>query len=92
MMDHLRQMHNNLVLQSGLDIPHISGTSSVVAEHLGEDVIPAKKEPSISTTRKKSGNDAPPRSAGSSILITKAGSNRSTSKRERGARMGRLSP
>jgi hypothetical protein len=45
MMDHLRQMHNNLVLQSGLDIPHISGTSSVVAEHLGEDVITAKKEP-----------------------------------------------
>lgn len=45
MMDHLRQMHNNLVLQSGLDIPHITGTSSVVAEHLGEDVITANKEP-----------------------------------------------
>lgn len=44
MKAHLAIMHNNLVDQSGLDIPHLGG--SVVAEHLGElaNPIAAKRD------------------------------------------------
>jgi hypothetical protein len=50
MKSHLAILHNSLVDQSGLDIPRLaiapaSQGDSLVAEHLGEDVIPAKREP-----------------------------------------------
>jgi hypothetical protein len=45
MKSHLAILHNSLVDQSGLDIPHLGG--SVVAEHLGADVIPIKREPVV---------------------------------------------
>jgi hypothetical protein len=50
MKSHLAILHNSLVDQSGLDIPRLaiapaSQGDSLVAEHLGEDVIPAKRTP-----------------------------------------------
>jgi hypothetical protein len=39
---HLAKLHDALVDQSGLDIPHLAQGDSLVAEHLGEDVITEK--------------------------------------------------
>jgi hypothetical protein len=45
MKSHLITMHDNLVTQSGLDIPKLGEPGNLIAEHLGDDAIPAKKEP-----------------------------------------------
>jgi hypothetical protein len=48
---HLATLHDALVDQSGLDIPslgeehHLDATNKLIAEHLGDDTIPAKKTP-----------------------------------------------
>jgi hypothetical protein len=52
MKSHLTILHNSLVDQSGLDIPRLaiapaSQGDSLVAEHLGADVIPIKREPVV---------------------------------------------
>jgi hypothetical protein len=52
MKSHLAILHNSLVDQSGLDIPRLaiapaSQGNSLVAEHLGADVIPIKREPAV---------------------------------------------
>lgn len=38
MKEHLAKLHDALVDQSGLEIPHLAQADSLVAEHLGEDV------------------------------------------------------
>jgi hypothetical protein len=45
MKQHLATLHDALVDQSGLEIPHLAQGDSLVTEHLGDDVIPAKKTP-----------------------------------------------
>jgi hypothetical protein len=45
MKKHLIMLHDALVDQSGLEIPHLAQGDNLVTEHLGADVIPLKKTP-----------------------------------------------
>jgi hypothetical protein len=44
---HLAKLHDALVDQSGLDIPHLAQGDGLIAEHLGEDVARKSREPVV---------------------------------------------